>query len=127
VLLIPPLVRRATVRLQSPFAALATSEPEPDVAVVPLGDYDTAHPNEAYLIIEVAESSLAQDRGTKQRIYAASSVPEYWIVNVRERCIEVYRDPQGDTYLTRGKVPHSGSIAVSRFPDVVVRVSDVIR
>src|SRR5262249_47478229 len=51
-LLVPALAGRASVRIQSPFAALDTSEPEPDVAIVPLGDYDTEHPNQAYLVIE---------------------------------------------------------------------------
>jgi Uma2 family endonuclease len=126
-LLVPALASRATVRIQSPFAALDTSEPEPDVAVVPSGGYDTAHPREAYLVIEVAESSLVRDRGIKQRVYAASGVPEYWIVNVPEGCIEVYRDPRGDVYASRQRIPHTGSIAIARFPDVLVRVRDVVR
>src|SRR6185295_14352342 len=54
-LLVVAFLGRATVRIQLPFAALALSEPEPDVAVVPLGDYAKAHPNSAHLIIEVAE------------------------------------------------------------------------
>jgi Uma2 family endonuclease len=127
VLLVRALADRATVRIQCPFAALDTSEPEPDVAVVPLGDYDTEHPSEAYLIIEVAESSLLRDRGVKQRIYAASGVPEYWVVDVQRKCIEVYRDPRGQKYHSLETVPHTGSIAVGRFPDVVVRVRDVMR
>src|SRR5262245_3626368 len=54
---------RARIRIQSAFAALDTSEPEPDLAIVPLGSYETEHPRSAELIIEVAESSLAYDRG----------------------------------------------------------------
>jgi Uma2 family endonuclease len=126
-LLLPPLVGRATVRLQSPFAALDTSEPEPDVAVVPVGDYDTEHPSEAYLIIEVSESSLARDRGIKQRIYAASGVPEYWIVDVRTKCIDVYRDPREEGYRSHERITHAGTVVPSCFPDVVVAVRDVVR
>src|SRR5450432_3867156 len=85
-LLVLALVGRAVVRPQLPFAALEFSEPEPDLAVVPLGDYDVEHPAEADLIIEVAESSLAIDRGKKLRLYAACAVPEYWIVNLVDRC-----------------------------------------
>ena len=59
-LLLPPLLGRASVRVQQPYAAGPFSEPEPDLAVVPLGEYDTAHPDRAYLVIEVAESSLAR-------------------------------------------------------------------
>jgi len=72
----------AAIRVQSPFAALDESEPEPDIAVVPLGDYDTAHPNVAHWIVEVADSSVERDRGLKLGIYAGCGVPEYWIVNL---------------------------------------------
>ena len=86
---------RAIVRVQQPFEAGRYSLPEPDVAVVPgrLEDYDTAHPRAALLVVEVADSSLQQDRLTKLPIYAAAGVPEYWIVNLAERCVEVFRKP----------------------------------
>jgi Uma2 family endonuclease len=86
---------RALVRVQQPFEAGRYSLPEPDVAVVPgsLEDYDTAHPREALLVVEVADSSLPQDRLTKLPIYAVAGVPEYWIVNLAERCVEVFRRP----------------------------------
>ena len=126
-LLVPPLVGRAIVRIQSPFAALDTSEPEPDVAIVPTGDYHREHPSEACLIIEVAQSSLRLDRGQKQRIYAQAGVPEYWIVNVPERCIEVYTDLGREGYATHEIVAHEGSVAPRAFPDVVVEVRRVLR
>lgn len=97
------------------------------MAVVPLGDYDTEHPTFAHLIIEVAESSLKRDRGLKQRIYARAGIPEYWIVNTVERSIEVYRDPSEESYGSRERVLHEGSVSPHRFSDVVVRVSDVMR
>ena len=124
-MLVLALVGRAEVRPQLPFAALELSEPEPDLAVVPLGDYDTAHPAEAYLIIEVAESSLAIDRGKKLRLYARCGVPEYWIVNLAERCIEVHTEPQGDSYGRVEIYEHGQAIRVGAFPDVEVRVADV--
>jgi Uma2 family endonuclease len=60
------------------------SVPEPDVALVPgrYEDYDDAHPRSAILVVEVADSSLEQDRLTKAMIYAIAEVPEYRIVNV---------------------------------------------
>ncbi|QOV90470.1 Uma2 family endonuclease [Humisphaera borealis] len=71
-----------------------TSEPEPDIAVV-LGtpnDY-SQHPSTARLIVEIADSSLYLDR-RKAAYYAAADVPEYWILNLRERALEVHRTPQ---------------------------------
>jgi len=126
-LLVPLLVGRAIVRIQSSFAALDTSEPEPDVAIVPTGEYHREHPSAACLIIEVAESSLRTDRGQKQRIYAQASVPEYWIVNVPDRCIEVYTDPGHEGYASCQIIAHEGRVAPRAFPDVVVEVCRILR
>lgn len=86
---------RETIRTQMPFVAGSHSVPEPDVAVVPGADSDyvTAHPTSALLVVEVADSSLHQDRLTKLPIYAAANVPEAWIVNLVNRCVEVFRSP----------------------------------
>lgn len=126
-LLLPALLGRAKVFSQSPFAALDSSEPEPDVAVVPIGDYHQKHASEAYLIIEVAESSLARDRDQKQRIYARAGVFEYWIVNVEGRCVEVHREPGSDGYAVREVVGYERSLAPRAFPDVVVEVKRILR
>ena len=56
------------------------------------------------LIIEVADSSLDSDRGAKLQVYASSGVPEYWIVNPRERCIEVHTAPMGRAYTSVARV-----------------------
>jgi Uma2 family endonuclease len=87
----------AGVRPQLPLALSDDSEPEPDLAVV-AGDarsYLKVHPTTALLLVEVADSSLAFDRRRKGRIYAAAAIPEYWIVNLAERALEVHRRPQG--------------------------------
>jgi Uma2 family endonuclease len=126
-LLITALGRRATVRPQQPLAASDLSEPEPDVLVAPRGDYDTAHPSRAYLVIEVAESSMAKDRGIKQRIYAQSGIPEYWVVDVVARTIEVYSQPRGRAYAHVMGYTLGDSITLGAFPDVHICVSDVTR
>jgi Uma2 family endonuclease len=118
---------RAAVKCQSPFAALEYSEPEPDLAVLPRRDYDTDHPSEAHLIIEVAESSLALDRGKKLRLYASCAVPEYWVVNLPERCIEVYTGPSPGAYARCERYEHGQSIRLSGFPDVSFAVADVLK
>jgi Uma2 family endonuclease len=83
------------VRTQLPLALGEYSEPEPDVAVVvgSARDYANAHPTTAVLVVEIADSTLALDRHTKASLYAAAGVPEYWIVNLVERQIEIYREP----------------------------------
>jgi Uma2 family endonuclease len=77
----------------------ADSEPEPDLAVIrgARRDYRDRHPGpqDAALVIEVADTSLRQVRGTKKRIYARAGIPVYWIVNLKTRQIERYTDPIG--------------------------------
>jgi len=126
-LLVLALEGRAGVRCQSSFAALEFSEPEPDFAVVPLGEYDLDHPSQAHLIIEVAESSLAKDRGRKLRLYASCAVPEYWVVNLPERCIEVYTEPSPSAYARVERYERGQSIALLAFPDVAFAVSDILK
>lgn len=101
------------MRVQLPLIAGPRSVPEPDIALVPgrPSDYDTSHPTHAFVVVEIAESSLPQDRLSKSRIYAGCNIPEYWIVNLRERCLEIRTgpDPQARVYAsvkvaTRGDV-----------------------
>jgi Uma2 family endonuclease len=126
-LLVLALEGRAAVRCQSSFAALEFSEPEPDFAVVPPGDYDTDHPHTAHLIIEVAESSLAVDRGKKLRLYASCGVPEYWVVNLPDNCIEVYTGPSPGAYAQLERYERGQSIHLVAFADVSFAVSDILK
>jgi len=84
-----------SVRVQLPLALDDLSEPEPDVALVPGAprDYREAHPSRPVLIVEVAGASLGLDRTVKAGLYARAGVPDYWIVNLVERVLEVRREP----------------------------------
>lgn len=77
---------------------LAAGEPEPDVVVArgTIRDYAKRHPGpgDIALVIEVADTTLSFDRAQKAREYAAAGIPEYWIVNLVDRQIEIHRDPQ---------------------------------
>ena len=83
------------VRDHSPVALDRMSEPEPDLAVIPGApdDYLDTHPTAPVLIVEVAESSLAKDRRRKGSLYARAGIPEYWVVNLVDSVLEVYREP----------------------------------
>jgi Uma2 family endonuclease len=84
-----------TIRAQGPVALDATSEPEPDVAVVQgdLRDYARAHPADPVLVVEVTLSSPLLDRRYKSSLYARASRPEYWVLNLVNRVLEVRREP----------------------------------
>lgn len=83
------------IREEKPIALDRLSEPEPDVAVVPgrLRDYLTAHPARPVLVVEVADSSLALDRLRKGGLYARAGIADYWVVNLIDEVLEVYREP----------------------------------
>ena len=83
------------IRIQSPIALDQESEPEPDLVVVAgrPRDYLADHPARPALVVEVADSSLAVDREHKGSLYARARLPEYWIVNLVDRVVEVYREP----------------------------------
>jgi Uma2 family endonuclease len=126
-LLVEALRRRARIRVQDPFAASDESMPQPDLAVVPRDDDSSRHPSQAYLVIEVSDSSLAKDRRIKTPIYASAGIPEYWIVNLVDQAIEVYTQPRADgTYAARAIVGRGGKLSPVQFPDIVIAVDDVL-
>jgi len=86
------------VRSQGPIGLDEESEPEPDVAVVSGGpeDYRSAHPSRPALTVEVAESSLDIDRKRKGSAYARAGLQDYWILNLIDCVLEVYRAPVAD-------------------------------
>ena len=83
------------VRTQGPIALDTRSEPDPDVSVVRGSprDYRDAHPSSPALVVEVALASLRLDRTRKYRAFARAGVPEYWILNLVDRVLEVHREP----------------------------------
>ena len=87
------------VSTQLPVALDAESEPEPDVSVVPGDprDYRDAHPERPVLIVEVSLSRLGFDRAHKGGLYARAGIADYWIVNLPDRRIEIYREPVADS------------------------------
>jgi Uma2 family endonuclease len=119
------------IRTQGPMGLGEESEPEPDVAVVPgePEDYGSAHPSGAALIVEVSESSLVFDRNHKGSVYARAGIPDYWIVNLVEGVLEVYRDPAPDAaapfgarYGRREVLDFSGQVSPLAAPHASIHV-----
>lgn len=123
------------VRGQLPVALDDDSEPEPDISVVPgsFRDYRHGHPPRAVLIVEVAESSLSLDRALKGSLYARARVPEYWIVNLVDRALEVHRDPAADAaarygwrYTTVATLRVGETVTPLSAPDSPISVGELI-
>jgi Uma2 family endonuclease len=97
------------LRRESPIRIPEFDEPEPDIAVVRGAriEYKTRHPGpgDVGLLVEVSESSLDRDRGEKLQAYARARIPIYWIVNLIDRRVEVYTDPNETGY--RGHVDYA--------------------
>lgn len=116
---------RFTVRVQLPLALSEVTEPEPDVAVAPLGDYDTEHPRTALLIIEVADTTLRKDR-RKATVYASAGIAEYWIVNLGARAVEVYTSPEGDRYAEVRTLRTGETLRPLALPDLAIAVAEIL-
>jgi Uma2 family endonuclease len=123
------------VRSQGPIALDDDSEPEPDVAVTPgtRRDYSLEHPSRPALIVEVAESSLALDREHKGGLYARAGVTDYWILNLVERVLEVYRQPVADPetrfgwrYSSTEVLVPGSSVALLAAPAARISVADLL-
>ncbi len=116
------------VRVQMPLALGLDSEPEPDLAVVPGSprDYRDTHPAEAVLIVEVADSSLAFDRERKSRLYARNGIPEYWIVNLVDNCLEVYRNPLQESYQFHAILRPPETVSPLSSPQASIPVAELL-
>lgn len=134
--LLEPLVhsRGFHVRTQLPVTLPPDSEPEPDLSVVrgTYEDYADRHPGptDIALVVEVAFSSLVQDRKTKVRLYANAGLPHYWIVNLRTRRIESHADPISGEGRYQLPVEHdSGDRLTFTLDDrtVSIAVSDILK
>jgi Uma2 family endonuclease len=121
---------RAHVRPQLPLVAGEKSVPEPELALVagPVSVSDRGHPRAALLVVEVAESSVAADRLTKSRIYAAAGIPEYWIVNLRDDRVEISRDPDARSrcYLEQRLARRGDVIELAALAGARIAVDDIM-
>ena len=125
------LGNRVLVRLQDPVRLNNYSEPEPDIAVVvpdPLY-YEDHHPtpSQVYLIIEVADRTLRNDLGIKATIYAQSGIADYWVLDVNNRQLHVFREPSQDGYQSIAVLGDDASIYPLQFPDISFAVRDMLR
>lgn len=123
------------VRVQLPLALDDESEPEPDLSVVAGDPRDSyaAHPANPVLVVEVAESGLAFDREHKGSLYARAGLADYWIVNLVDRVLEVYREPGPAPQRTFGwgyrhieRLGASASVSPLATPSAHIQVIDFL-
>ena len=113
-------VDRARVRVQNAVnIELPEWLPHPDVVLVKRKDYSEARPtpDDILLLIEVANTSLALDKGQKRAIYAQVGIKEYWIADLSSKTWLINRDPEGEVFKTVEEVAFGQEVALLAFPD----------
>lgn len=128
-LLIEALGRTADLTVQSPVLMPPFSEPQPDFVIVRRGtaarDNRVPNPEDVLWVIEVADTTLRFDRGTKLRLYAKAGIREYWIVSIKDEYIEIYSTPSGEGYDRKTVARKSERVTPLTLPAVSIDVSAV--
>lgn len=119
----------AYVRMQLPVTLKPKSEPEPDIVVVRIdvNEYGDRHPtpDEIFLIIEVADSTLLSDRQQKALVYAKASISDYWILDVNTRQVYVFREPTPDGYQQNVILAANTVLAPVAFPSITIPLNQL--
>jgi len=118
------------VSVQNPLVIKNHSEPQPDLMVLrhEPNFYSEKHPTpeDVLLLIEVSDSTLSYDRNVKKPLYARHGIIEYWVVNLKEDCLEVYLNPQAQDYTLIDIMRSDSVITPSQLPHISVAVSDIL-
>ena len=122
---------RWIVSTQDPIRLDDRSQPEPDVMLLKpaADDYTSRHPqpDDVFLLIEVADTTLEYDREEKLPAYGRAGVAEVWIINLQDETIEVYREPHFAGYGSKTVLNAGEKIAPLAFPDAVVDVGELLK
>jgi Uma2 family endonuclease len=121
--------QRAGMRIRHPLRVADDAVPEPDIAIVEQSDpraYLNEHPKTALLVIEVSHHSLQRDLDFKSALYAEAGVREYWVENLVNDEIAVFREPASGAYQSRETFRSGDTVSLIAFPDVHIRVDDLI-
>lgn len=117
------------VSLRGPLAAADDSEPQPDLMLLrPRADfYRAGHPTprDVLLLIEVADTSVALDRGAKLALYARAGVAEYWVIDLPRATLIVHKRPTGEEYADVKQLDRNATIAPDAFPDCRITLADL--
>jgi Uma2 family endonuclease len=121
---------RLAVQVQSPIRLPAhRSAPQPDMSWIGRESLDAASAggDVVFLVVEVADSTLAYDRGEKADLYAEAGIPDYWIVNLVDDCIEIHREPKEGRYKSVAVHRAGEQVRPLLFPDCPLRVGLLFR
>ena len=122
------LIGKAKVFESHPIT-LDNSEPEPDITVVrlPNSNYRDRHPypQDIYWLIEISNTTLEDDLNRKKRIYASAGIDEYWIVNLKDKELIIFREPSGNNYKNKNTL-NKGTVNPLAFSDIKIEVERIL-
>lgn len=128
--LVQQIGEKVCVKNQNPIRLDEFSEPEPDIvlAKLPFERYFKDHPtpDEIFLILEIADSTLGYDRNTKSAAYSRAGIQQYLILNVQEKTLEDYREPSADGFQSKQTYRTGQNFNLVAFPEVSLKVSDFL-
>ncbi|MBE9206396.1 Uma2 family endonuclease [Nostoc sp. LEGE 06077] len=120
---------RVLIAIQDPVELSDNSQPQPDVALLKPRDdfYAAAHPQpqDIFLLIEVADSTIIYDREEKIPLYAEANIIAVWLVDINEQVVEVYQQPSATEYQDIQKFSGGESLSIPGFPDVTITVNEI--
>jgi Uma2 family endonuclease len=126
----PTLVGKAIVSIQNAIVVNPYSAPEPDVAILRYREdfyaAGKAKPEDVLLVIEVSDSTVRYDRQTKMPLYARAGIEEAWLVNLPRKVLEIHRSPVNGKYEVVKKLGKNESIAPLNFPELQLKVTEII-
>ncbi len=124
------LADNAVLSVQNPLQLSHFSEPQPDFMLLKpeANFYSSRHPNadDVLLLIEVSDSTLAFDQNQKLQLYARHNIPEYWILNLIDNCLEVYRQPHSESYEQKTTLRTGDNLTLSQLNDISISVSAIL-
>lgn len=120
----------ALVRTQDPIQLDDFSEPEPDLVVVQgtVLDYSEHHPrpDQVYLVVEVADSTLKQDCEVKDKLYAQAGITDYWVLDLNNRQLHIYREPTATGYTRHLILTEPNQASPSAFPKLILSLTQIL-
>ncbi|MEM7556237.1 MAG: Uma2 family endonuclease [Cyanobacteria bacterium P01_A01_bin.84] len=121
---------KVVMNIQNPVGLDDSSQPQPDVVLLqPREDfYASAHPQpqDVFLIIEVADSTIKYDREVKVPLYSQKGITEVWLVDITSECVEVYWEPVNDAYKEVQKFSRNESLFIHAFNDINISVNEIL-
>ncbi|NES77545.1 MULTISPECIES: Uma2 family endonuclease [Okeania] len=124
------LAKIVTVRVQNPVRLNDNSEPEPDIALLQRrqGFRRTQHPQpeDIFLLIEVSDTTVKYDQEVKIPLYAENNIVEVWLVNLPQKCLEVYRQPTANGYEIVQTFQRGETVTIQALPNVTFTVDEIL-